>query len=744
MDQEFYSFAERIVKQIKNEIKRNQSLRREFREYSNFLRRFNMVNRRKAKLIEISNLLKQHDILLISEHKEKRLDKIHLIDRIELTIQKQKNLPKGKSQREASPIVKLTNNDVNTIEVSNEIPRIELFTHQKEAVKNLNKKFKEKRNFAGILAIPTGGGKTITSIYWLLQNFIDKNKKVLWIAHRHELLNQAKEALQKLANKYILPNKNEINYRVVSGVHERTANISPYDDFIIASKDSVYQSQGIINSWIENQSEALLVIDEAHHSPAKTYKKIIDRTNRKLGNNLAVLGLTATPFRTLKQEKGLLAKIFVDDIIYKIDIRTLISRGILSEPHFILSKTNFDMATALTKQDYKNIEKFDFGSISENSAEKIATNPRRNRAIVEHYKKFRKKYGKSILYAINIQNAIALNEVFQNQGISSDYIVSNQNLYHENRDNQAVVERFKKEEIEVLINVNILTEGFDVPNVKTVLLTRPTKSPIMMNQMIGRGLRGNKLNGTNTSYIVSFLDESLGIIPTPEELFKLNNPFLKPRTNVSAQAKEIICIEKFREFVKALDETVDTSYLNKLSFIERIPVGVYLFTISYKEGGEDMETQCQLLIYEHEENDYKNFVEELPNFFKEKNLNKFDSFSDMDLVFYSNEAIERYFSSPISPMNDRKKNVSDILQYYCQNETKPEFLKLEDREKYDIDRVAKEIVDKNMTRIDEENYKKKLWAEQANIWQSLFNYNARLFVNELNRAISKITLHEWY
>ena len=69
----------------------------------------------------------------------------------------------------------------------------ELYSHQKEAIIKLDAK--NKSPFEGLLVLPTGGGKTLTAIHWLLRNFIDQRKKVLWIAHRHELLDQAFETL---------------------------------------------------------------------------------------------------------------------------------------------------------------------------------------------------------------------------------------------------------------------------------------------------------------------------------------------------------------------------------------------------------------------------------------------------------------------------------------------------------------------------------------------------------------------
>ncbi|GBE93177.1 DEAD/DEAH box helicase family protein [Nostoc cycadae] len=69
----------------------------------------------------------------------------------------------------------------------------ELYAHQNEAIKALNQI--NQAPFEGLLVLPTGGGKTLTAVHWLLRNFINNKKKVLWIAHRHELLDQALETV---------------------------------------------------------------------------------------------------------------------------------------------------------------------------------------------------------------------------------------------------------------------------------------------------------------------------------------------------------------------------------------------------------------------------------------------------------------------------------------------------------------------------------------------------------------------
>lgn len=112
------------------------------------------------------------------------------------------------------------------IYVSNSnIPR-NLYIHQKEAINQLTEQSK-KDIFKSLLVIPTGGGKTFTSVYWVLKEMINNNKKVLWLAHRHELLNQTLKTAGNTAYKDVLPNIEKFSYRIISGSseHDNPVNI---------------------------------------------------------------------------------------------------------------------------------------------------------------------------------------------------------------------------------------------------------------------------------------------------------------------------------------------------------------------------------------------------------------------------------------------------------------------------------------------------------------------------------------
>ena len=83
-----------------------------------------------------------------------------------------------------------------------------LYEHQVEAMGELNK-IDKKETFRSLLVLPTGGGKTLTAAYWLLKNAVDKKKKIIWVAHRHLLLEQAAEAFERNSYSDILMNENK-------------------------------------------------------------------------------------------------------------------------------------------------------------------------------------------------------------------------------------------------------------------------------------------------------------------------------------------------------------------------------------------------------------------------------------------------------------------------------------------------------------------------------------------------------
>ncbi|MEH2216268.1 MAG: DEAD/DEAH box helicase family protein [Nostoc sp.] len=627
----------------------------------------------------------------------------------------------------------------------------ELYSHQNEAIKALNET--NKNAFEGLLVLPTGGGKTLTAVHWLLRNFINNKKKVLWIAHRHELLDQALETLQLSAYSSLLSNVSGFRYRIISGhpKHDRPVNIEKTDDIIIASKDSLNSGfDRLLNNWICDLQEVLLVVDEAHHATAKTYRKVINAVKDNLkerghDNGFKMLGLTATPFRTDESEKSLLKLVFPNDIIFSEHLRNLIARGILAEPIFENLKTKIEIKqklNALNARQIKNIE--DFDRLPKDIAEEIAQSIERNRQIVDHYIENRERYKPLLVFAINVIHAVALNKVFKDKGINSDFIVAAVNA----TDNKEKIQKFRNGELEVLINVEILTEGIDLPNVQTVFLTRPTASTILMTQMIGRALRGQRAGGTEKAYVVSFIDDWENKINwvNPEKLhFEEDAEFIVKGIPSSNRTARLISIEMIEEFARIMDNSIDTTGLEKLDFLKRIPIGIYHFSIlEPSEGYEPNPRPYDVLLYDDTEEAYDNFVNDLKLLFQSIDLQHREILTEAELEKLWQTAKQIYFPDYQTLLGYRDEDVKNILRFYAQKEIPPAFLAFSERRKCDLCIVARHIYDNSLGRRAESDYINSIWNDEKSFGQVIFSYNQLYFMKQLDDEIRKITNPEIY
>lgn len=747
---------EQIILELKEDIE-NRPNKLIFMKYKNFLRKFGMTNRLQKNLDLISDILDKNEIEVYANMDESGWSFTALpIDEM-VTFRL-----KGWQSNLSNTTTKI--DFAGRIDVANGENPVQPYLHQAEAMKELDKQIvlTNKNNYSGLLVIPTGGGKTLTTVLWLLRNYVDKSKKILWIAHRHELLEQAQATFSRHAFENLLKNRKSFNYRIISGIHDKPVNIKETDDIIIASKDSLNSGfNHLVNKWSLNNksSEVFLVIDEAHHSVAKTYRKLISSVRDNV-NHFQLLGLTATPIRTAENEKGLLRKIFTDDIAYKVDLRTLINRGILSEPIFEELSTGFDMTSVLTEKELEGIKYFDIESIGKATAKIIAENKIRNNRIVEHYCKNKEKYKQTLIFALGVDNAIALNKLFKEKGISSDYVISDikdisTGVTISSKENKAKISRFRNGEINVLINVNILTEGTDLPTVQSVFLTRPTISPILIMQMIGRGLRGelsishdaqgNKIKGTKNTYIVSFIDNWKDKIDfvNPEKLFiSENTDFNDSDIETKKNIIRLVSIQKIEEFVKLTDNTIDTSDLETLDFIQRVPVGLYSFTILKPDvAGEEQNKFCEVLVYDNIKQAYFDFINDLEHFVE---TNDNSIVNEDELSALAKKVEQEYFFGCEKLPGYRLEDIKDILYYYDSKEIKPNFVEFKDRDKFDINKIANKIIEERLDLFAMDKYIDDIWDNSKDIWQAFLGFNKRYFISEIDLSLRKIRRPELY
>ena len=292
-----------------------------------------------------------------------------------------------------------------------------------------------------MVQMPTGTGKTMVLAELVKQLMMkDEGVRILIVAHRRELIEQIKATIKRM--------KMDSRNITVESIQTISRRIDALD-FI----------------------PSLVVIDEAHHALAQTYKMMWDAWP-----DARFLGLTATPCRL--NGKGF-TDLF-DVLVQSWDIPTFIKEKWLSTYDFVSIKSD-----GVTQRLIDSLQKRGADGDYQNKEMDMLLNKRPS--IERLYQSF-EEYGKDrkgIVYAINISHAKKIMELYQEHGIKAVAIDSKTPAAQR----QADIEAFKKGDIQVLVNVDIFSEGFDCPDVEFVQLARPTLSLAKYLQMVGRGLR---------------------------------------------------------------------------------------------------------------------------------------------------------------------------------------------------------------------------------------------------------------
>jgi superfamily II DNA or RNA helicase len=334
---------------------------------------------------------------------------------------------------------------------------------QADAVDAIVKDFNKKKNGRYLLVIPTGGGKTRTavkSINALYQNnILDSTKdRVLWVSHRVELENQAKDAFLKHA---------EIN-----------KNSKSFEKQVTYERD--IRKIGV---RVADHSVKIVVIDEAHHSKAFSYQPIFDR------NAVGVLGLTATPSR----HDGQLLDFEKES--YSIGFPDLVQQRIILTPIIEPSiKTGHKDETEYFKK--------------ENHAK--LNNAERNKKIISVLEERHEKYNKVVIYVGTKEHVKDLHSQIKNSSLKNFYhsihwITGDGNS--RNLPRKEFIEKEKNQKKSILINVDVLSEGYDDPTIDTVVMACPMKSALKYMQAAGRAVRRDENNDDKKAYIVEVEDD---------------------------------------------------------------------------------------------------------------------------------------------------------------------------------------------------------------------------------------------
>ena len=325
--------------------------------------------------------------------------------------------------------------------------KIKLYDYQEDMKGRIEGELRLHRSV--MAQMPTGTGKTylLTAV---IDSFVNGNpmEKVWIVAHRRELVSQIDETVRKF-HSYFASSTSSL----LSSVKAMSIQ------WLMRHYDEIEEEPGMI------------VIDEAHHALAKTYKEMWERFP-----NAKFLGLTATPCRL--NGKGF-TDLF-DVLVQSWSVPEFISKGRLATYDFVSIKSDGmtqRLIDSLQKRgadgDYQNKE-MDMLLNKKPSIERLYLS-------LEEFGKDRK----GIVYAINISHAQKITKLYQEHGVKAIAIDSKTPAAERQQD----IEAFKKGDIQVLVNVDIFSEGFDCPDVEFVQLARPTLSLAKYLQMVGRGLR---------------------------------------------------------------------------------------------------------------------------------------------------------------------------------------------------------------------------------------------------------------
>ena len=295
-----------------------------------------------------------------------------------------------------------------------------------------------------MVQMPTGTGKTMVLAELVKRLMMkDEGLKILIVAHRRELIEQIKATIKRMK----MDSRN-ITVESILTISRRIATI----EF----------------------APSLVVIDEAHHALAKTYKMMWETWP-----DAKFLGLTATPCRL--NGKGF-TDLF-DVLVQSWDIPTFIKEKWLSTYDFVSIKADSrtqQLISSLKKRgadgDYQ-VKEMDSVLNKRPSIERLYN-------CVMEYAHNRKGF----VYAININHARSIAEYYQSQGVHAVAIDSHTPV----KERERIISSFRSGGLQVLINVDIFSEGFDCPDVEFIQLARPTLSLAKYLQMVGRGLRPSK------------------------------------------------------------------------------------------------------------------------------------------------------------------------------------------------------------------------------------------------------------
>lgn len=375
-----------------------------------------------------------------------------------------------------------------------------LHDYQKEALRELRFCLRSKPGNAdkALLELPTGAGKTRVAVESLVKAFLNNDfgttDPVLWIAQSEELCEQAITTWSEVWREF--SDERSLSINRFFGTHR--PQVPELELSVVVATDAMLYEHIDDDSYDWIYAPVAVIVDEAHRAADnKIYRRIFQRLGVDLGNQeRPLIGLSATPYRGRNPEvTSLLAKRFGNNLVQTLGpdpIQELQDREVLARiDHQVLPGTRLDVG--LSEIERKNL--------SQDTLNRVGEDQTRTAGIVNHIMALPEEW-KVLVFMPSVLSAQVLATILKSKDVQARSVSG-----RSSRGERAkVISDFKHGSLQVLVNCELLTQGFDAPQVRALYIARPTLSESQYVQMVGRGLRGPKNRGSERCLVVNLED----------------------------------------------------------------------------------------------------------------------------------------------------------------------------------------------------------------------------------------------
>lgn len=398
-----------------------------------------------------------------------------------------------------------------------------------------------KANKRVIYQLPTGGGKTVVATK-IIKDYQSKN--VLILAHKRKLISQMQNTLSQI----------DIEVGIMQG--QNLINLE--SNMIVASIHTAVKDHKI--DFLLKRSWDLIVVDEARRTRTNSYDKILDIL-KESNLDLHILGLDATPYRN---DRKPLDYHFNEMIVSSENTYSLIQKGYLANTTTFVTPIG-DIEDKVTSWGGD----FQITQLSNYMRQPIYLD-----YILESWMKYAE--GKqTIIFAVDKKHAEDIFELFSDNGVDSIAMI-NSDFSDEEVD--SIFEEYEAGNIKVIINIEMITEGVDLPNTRCILIARPTQSLTLYLQILGRGLRKKQDNSNLIVIDCAGLTEKFGGVKTKHH-WTLNTD-IKPngvsKMKIFGKSKEGKLTQDLSEYEGEVEELSPEEYMLQISSNKEIAEGTNL------------------------------------------------------------------------------------------------------------------------------------------------------------------------